>query len=257
MAICSVIYSEWYIDWTSQPHAVFTIIFNMLSAQVVTCLIIYESINKTNEQIDFLERFNKIDHALQYKLRIEINFKSYRFHNNIGCIVWFLWHFSCPIAIFIYCYLTENHRLERFHTLYAMAFFIYSLQYQRMIVYLCLIRHRYALLNQFLLEFQENAKQIRIDDLTSKEVLIELRNIYQELYEASDLINTIFRWSLPLCIGIDFYNCMGHIFYIFFICFFHEPWTAAIVPFIWLTCNLSHLLISAHACHSTTKKVNH
>lgn len=254
-ATCSLIYSEWYIDWSSDPHNVYTIMFNMLSTQAVTCLIIYEAIDKTDEQIDFLERFNKIDNALRYKLKIEINYKSYRLYNNIGCILWFLWHFSCTISIFVYCYLTENRSFERFHIFYAMPFFIYSLQYQRMIVYVHLIRNRYTLLNQFLREFEENVKQNKIDHLTSRDLLIELRNIYQKLYEASDLINKIFRWTLALCIAVDFYNCMGHIFYMFIIFLLNQPWTDAIAPFIWLTCNLGHVLILSHACHSTTKKV--
>lgn len=131
LTICSLIFTNWYIDWKNQTTIIgYNNIIAMLSHQITSLVIVFEALIYTNYQIDFLHRMNKIDYAMTHRLQIKIDYEKCRFQNNVGFIVWILWHLISNISIYFF----ENEMDNRFQLLYIVPFVLYSLQYQRIIL---------------------------------------------------------------------------------------------------------------------------
>lgn len=266
LAICSLTFTDWYIDWKNQTTilAYYNIYAYMLLHQVTSCIIVIEALVNINHQIDFVQRMNKIDNALRHKMQIKINYEKCQLQNNVGFIVWLLWHLISQTAIFAF----ENEIENRFQLLYVVSFILYSLQFQRCVLYVYQIHHRYELLNLFILEtfpLDDNIDEIQEVNIDYdrnnhlKAQIFNLSDIYQELQDASDAINKIFRWSLPLCIGNDFQGILGEIYWMLVLLLSdnnHNPWTIYVSRFFWLSWHLLHILFLSHACHSTSREVS-
>lgn len=263
--IISVTFMDSYLLPSHSRVYVIDTVFIMLFNHFTSCFIIAEAIINTNHQIDFLERMNKIDYALTYKLQIKIIHEKYTFQNNVRFICWILWHLICHLTIIAYFAIAASIEFN-FWIFYAIPFFICSLQYQRMILYIHQIRNRYAILNKFIIDnfpsyivsiYEPNkVNEKKIDLLKSKTLLRELRDTYQELHDVSELINKIFRWSLPLCIGHDFHSILTNFYLVLSVWMKHDSWTHVTPSIMWLTCSLSQVWLLSHACHSTTAEVN-
>lgn len=92
-----------------------------------------------------------------------------------------------------------------------------------------------------------------------KAQLLELRDIYQELHDASHTINNIFRWSIPLCIGFDFHEILVDAYWIIRVWLSNDdynPLINVVFPIMWLSWHLTHIFFLSHACHSTSRKVS-
>lgn len=209
-----------------------------------------EAIFKRHKQIDFLQRINRIDHILHNKLRIHVDYKKQQIQCNILITIWIFVCFACAICMIVVYHTVELTFNESFWVLYAFPFLIYSLHYQRMVLYVHVIRLRYKMLNQFIEKvclFQERGivnneilhafKQISkvayadcpVEQLISKSQLMDIRNIYQMMYEATNIINEMFWWSLPLCVGIDFHRLLVNSFLIFGVLLFSGEWSNLVI----------------------------
>lgn len=265
LAICSLIFTDWYIDWKNQTTilAYYNIYAYMLLHQVTSCIIVIEALVNIDRQMDFLQRMNKIDQALTHKMQIKIDYEKRQLQNNVGLSVWLLLHLISQTAIFAF----ENEIENRFQLLYVVSFILYSLQFQRCVLYVYQIYHRCELLNQFILEtfpLDDNIdgdQEVNIDHERNnhlKAQIFDLSDIYQELHDASDTINKIFCWSLPLCIGNDFQGILGEMYWMLVLLLSdnHNPWTIYVSRFFWLSWHLVHILFLSHACHSTSREVS-
>lgn len=279
LLLLCIIFSSKYIDWNAKTNAIsnYDNLMAIVTIRLCSCLIVGEAIFKLKKQTDFLERIVRIDFALQHKLQIDIDYKKHQFQSNILTIIWIFISFSCVICVFVVFHITENSLSQRFWLLYVFPFLIYSLHYHRMVLYVHVIRLRYQMLNQFIEKvcmFQERGvvnneilqafKQMSkvafsespIEQLISKSQLIDIRNIYQTMYETSIIINDMFWWSLPLCIGIDFHRLLVNMYLVFSVLLFGFKWNDLIICLFWGIINIAHLLLLSHACHSTNKEVS-
>lgn len=277
LLILCIFYSSTFINWenTLQIRNYDTSLA-MITVRFLSCLIVGEAIFNQHKQINFLQKILQIDTILQQKLQIQIDYKKHYIQNNILTTIWIFMCFSCAICVFVVYHETENTFDECFWIVYAIPFFVLSLQYHRMVLYLHAIRLRYQMLNQFIEKaclFQERGvvnneilnafKQISkftyadgpVVQLISKSQLMDIRNIYQISYETAYMINDIFWWSIPLCIGIDFHRLLVHLYMIFGGLLFHLNWDDLLIGLFLGCMNLAHFVVLSHACQSTNQEV--
>lgn len=276
LLILSVVYTSTYLNWTELAIGNYDTLMAMMTIRLLSCLIVGEAIFKIQKQTEFLQQINRIDFILRHRLRIHIDYKKHQFQCNILTTIWIFVCFSCAICVFVVYHIIEDVYSERFWVLYAFPFLIYSLHYQRMVLYVHVIRLRYQMLNQFIEKvcmFQERGvvnneilrafKQMSkvafadcpLEQLISKSQLMDIRNIYQIMYETTNIINDMFWWSLPLCIGIDFHRLLVNSYLIFGVLLFHLKWKDLVIGLFWGGINITHLILLSHACHSTKKEV--
>lgn len=270
-------YNEEYIDWTQKQFAVIHDIFAVAAVQMLVCVVVGESIKKIDLQIDFLKRLSRIDYAIQYKTQIKINYKKYQSQNSLGTFVWLAWHLFCLTTVFMYYYSVDNVRELLMWSIYAIPLFVYSLQYQRIILYVHQIGERFRVLNQYLLDnfstcgvegsawdlitaikgYSRSEIIQPITDMNEARVkLLEVRHVYQQLAEACDAINTIFGQSLPMCIAVDFHKVLSNIYWLFLVWLDHQGFGESIAPTLWLSLNLVHLIPLTYTCQATSKEVS-
>lgn len=276
LLILCVIFSSKYIDWPANALAGYDSIMAMITIRLCSCLIIGEALFKIKKQTEFLHRIIRIDYVLRHKLRIDIDYKKHQFQSNILTTIWIFMCFSCMICIFVVLHITEDNFNQRFWLIYGFPFLFYSLHYHHMVLNIHVIRLRYQMLNHFIEKvcmFQERGvvnneilqafKQLSkvtfsetsIEQFISKSQLIDVRNIYQTMYETTVIINEMFWWSLPLCIGIDFHRLLVNTFVLFSVLLFAFKWNQLVICLFWGFINIAHLLLLSHACHSTNKEV--
>lgn len=237
----------------------------MYSIRFLACVVIAEAILNRNAQIDVLELINQIDLNLDYKLRLQINYKQQQFRNNVSAGLWLFAFFICVILNAVLLHLNGTDREERFWFFYIIPFFICTLQYQRLLFYVPLLRHRYQILNEYFLRISETqetrrniqaAKPDSLEPLITARQLIDFRNIYQQLYEAAVQINDMFWWSLPLCILVDFHAVLLNTYRAFLVLLTNASGDNVMFSLLWGFCNAGHLLLVSHACHSTSIMVS-
>lgn len=242
--------------------------FAMGSIRFLICAIIIEAILYRNDHIDVFELINQIDLNLEGKLRLMINYKKNQFQNNIIFGIWLVVLIMSIILVFVFNHLSGDEQFERYWLFYIIPFSITTLHYQRIFFYVHLLRYRYQMLNDFLLNICSIQELQQNDDLSSETKLNnsiplltaiqirDFRNIYQQLYEASIQMNDIFWWSMPLCILIDFHSLLVNSYWTFLIFLTHSSENSIVVSLIWGGCNAARLLLLSHACHSTSISVS-
>lgn len=270
----SVTFSSTYIDWSSKDFTKFDDLLAMTIVRITSCVIVGEAIFKLNKQIDFFKQIIRIDFILHRKLNIRIDYSKFKFQNNLITAIWIFCLLFCVVSVSITIHMLGDSYSERFWAFYIGPLFVYSLNCHRMVLYVFVIRRRYQFLNQFIekvcmlqeksvfnqniLQTFEKLSKIKgspIDSLAvqhiSESQLKDIRNVYQMLYEATKMINDLFLWSLPLCIGIDFHRLLVNTFFLFAVWLLQKYWVVLIMAMSWGSLNIAHLIILSHACHTT------
>lgn len=270
-----VIFPTIYTDFSSRTITNYDDFLAMFTIRLAACTIIAEAILKLNKQIEFLQQINRVDQILRRKLQIEIDYKNEQIQNNIFTVIWILTCFSCVICVLVIFLQLNAPMVVRYWLFYTLSFPLCSIHYHRLVLYVHLILRRYKIVNRFIedvcLQQEKRADNFELL-LALKKVpkvtfadyppsitmsqLVDIRNVYQILYETTDMINDMCRWSLPLCIAIDFHRLLVNSFYIFSILLLQKDWNTLIVGIFWGGINVGHLLLLSHACHCTAKEVS-
>lgn len=274
--ILAIIFNKHFIDWEKHVITSYDDFLSMVVVRITTCVIVAESILNRNKQTEFLEHIIRVDIILRRKLQIELDYKKEQFQNNISTLIWILICISCMICVYLVLR-TANLATTEFWLLYTIAFFVYSIHYHRMILFVHLILRRYKNVNQFIkdvcsreakkaenlelqLSLKDQPKVTFANDPVAQPIstsqLADIRNVYQMLYETTNMINDMFWWSLPLCIVIDFHRLLLNFYYIFAVLLLNTDWNVLILAIFWGSVNLCHLILISHACHSTNKEVS-
>lgn len=255
-----------YLHNEGEVYSQYNDILTLTLMRFIACIIVLEVILNRRTQFIVLEMINQIDLNLEFKLRIKINYKRQQFYYNIRTILWLLLFGMCDVAIFAYAIVKGQEKFKMFWLFYSIPFIICGLQYQRLAYYAILLRQRYQLLNEFLLNICsiQEAHQIEsesldiqpkhstLDPLITTIQVRDFRNIYQQLYDVSIRVNDMFWWSLPLCVLSDFHKLLVNAYQIFAVFLVQNSGDEAIIGVLWGICNSVNLLLVSHACHSTT-----
>lgn len=278
LLVLSLIFSSTYIDWLSKDFTKFDDLIAMALVRIASCVIVGEAVFKLNKQIDFLEQILRIDFILNRKLHIRIDYKKFQFHNNLITVIWTVCLLFCAISVSVIFHMTGSAYDQRFWAFYIGPLVVYSLNCQRMVLYVYVVRRRYQLLNQFIekiymiqeksidtqnmLQTFEQLSKIKGSPIGSLGVqlltesqLRDIRTTYQMLYEAARMINDLFLWSLPLSICIDFHRLLVNVFLLFAVWLLQHNWLILVITISWGGLNVAHLIFLSHACHTTSKEV--
>lgn len=275
LLIIAIFFSSTFINWSPVSYINYDNFLSMLSIRLVACIIVAEAIFKLNKQIEFFRRIIRVDHILSHKLRIEIDYKKEQIQNNILTAVWIVMCFVCIICVLIALNTINISTTTGFWLWYSVSFTVYSIHYHRIVLYVHLILLRYKSINQFIekvcsiewkkaespeyfLAFKQMSQvgYDRIEQPMTISQLADIRKAYQILYETTDLINDMFRWSLPLCIGIDFHQLVVNFYLTFVVLLMSTEWNALLMNTTWGIINIGHLICLSHACHCTRKEVS-
>lgn len=279
LLVLSMIFSSTFIDWSSKDFTKFDDFAAIAMGRIASCFILGEAVFKLNKQINFLKQIMRIDFVLNRKLYIRIDYKKFQFHNNLIAVIWSVCLIACVISISVTFHMIGNLYDERFFLFYIGPLVVYSLNCQRMVLYVYVIRRRYKLLNQFIekiyaiqeksidtqtiLEKFEQSSKIKGSaigslavQLISESQLRDIRSAYQMLYDASQMINALFLLSLPLSICIDFHRLLVNIFFVFGVWLLKQHSLILVIALSWGGLNIAHLIMLSHACHTTSKEVS-
>lgn len=272
--VLSLIFSSTYIDWSDNSISKFDDFLAMVIVRTSSCIIVGEAIFKLNKNIDFLKQIIRIDFILCRKLQIRIDYKKYQFRNNLITAIWICGLLFCLTSILITMHELGKATDVRFWSFYIGPLIVYSMNYHRMVMYVFVIRRRYQFLNQFIEKIcmlqEKSMLKKPFDQLSKKEVFLndslavqlisesqikDIRNIYHLLYEATEIVNELFLWSLPLGIAIDFHRLLVNVFFIFAVWLLNSNWIVLIIAISWGCLNAAHIIMLSHACHTTSKEV--
>lgn len=265
-----LIVQDLYVPDDGEAYSQYNEIITLCLMRFIACVIVLEAILDRRTQITVLEMMNQIDLNLEFKLRIKINYKRQQFHYNVGTLLWLLVFGISVVAIFVYAHVKGQEKFMMFWLFYSLPFIICGLQYQRLSYYATLLRQRYQLLNEFLLnicaiqeahQIESESLDVKLKHTTLDRLLTtirvrDFRNIYQQLYDVSLRVNDMFWWSLPVCILSDFHKLLVNAYLIFATFLVQSSGDDAFIGMLWGICNVVNLVLVSHACHSTTIAVS-
>lgn len=276
------VFTHFYLDWRYPVVIVYGDLVTMTLARLLAISVVIESWKKRHTQIEFLEKISEVDSILAYRLSIDLRYDANRRETNWKSFVWLV--AFCSMTIYFIASLLNNKTdpyFLRFWLLYMGPFFICTLHYHQMVTYVRLVRYRFEAINHFiqsvcfsdeqvitnrdLLKMMQNVvktippkSEYNDSKVMLYKKLVEVRTAYQLLYEASENINTLFRWTLPINIANDFQKGLTNIF--LFITFMLQwngetsNWKKVTGPLIWAMYNIGHILILSSACQQACEE---
>lgn len=201
-------YNTQFYTFTTIPNTVANVLYVIIWG--IHFIIIFESILKRNTQKQLIEKFSHVDEFFKIKLNIRIAYHTEKcdlFKTNL-----MLSSFVMPIyvATTIY-YIWQSNSFNTMH-LSTYSFFIIRSRVEQTLLFVFLLRNRLNLVNDKLKHISkvvETPSEITIQsqrlvsifpcsslNFPNNETLMNLKQIYQELYDICELINSAFGFSL-------------------------------------------------------------
>lgn len=279
-----IIFPQYYLDLNAPPISKYGDFVTMTLTRVVAIFCVIESWQKRSLQIKFFGKINKIDSILAVRLNIDLRHEANRRETTWKSIIWLLSIISLH-AIFLTVLLInpdpESQRLMHFWLGYMVPFTVSSLRYHQMVTFVRLVRHRSGAINNFLKQICSLDERAAMNNdlmnimrsvdktLSTKfepddckmllyNQLIEIRAAYQQLYDASQDINVLFRWTLPINIAIDFQKGLTNIYFVITLVLTSNSESSnamtALLSMLWGIFNIGHILVLSSACQQTTEE---
>lgn len=248
-------------------------------------LIVIESLLKQKRQKLFFDQLRHVDRMLLQKYTIEIDYRSLRRYTTIQLISFGLVYVFCLTSIIGYRILVQRHSFTIWQFIgwfYNMVpFMLTSLRYFQIIVWMGLLRTRFGHLNSILEHIDFNGwlvtgikpkPEIRNEILlvteygrkdrrsvrrrTALDQLVIVRELYDRLWDLTQLINDCFGWSLLINTANDFVSVTSNCYLIFLLTKFGLSDTMRIVSAIcWTVPHVINLLGITYCCYSTIREV--
>lgn len=188
----------------------------LLSILATHLIIILQSLFHRKAQMKLVEKFSYVDHLFNSKLQLFISYRNEKRALFIRLLILLSTFVVIKLGLIIHLYYGRNLNSFWFHCLYSI--WISRLRSAQVLFYVYLLRSRLILVNDKvkdiliarnrysgnLNECQPivNKKNIAVvfDTSSSRfstyDRLLNLKQIYGELYEICELINVTFGWSL-------------------------------------------------------------
>lgn len=247
-------------------------------------LIVIESLLKQKRQKLFFDQLRHVDQMLLQKYQIEIDYRSLRRHTTIRLIGFALVYLFCLTSIIGYRILVQQHSLTIWQFIgfgyNLIPFMLTSLRYFQIIVFMGLLRTRFGHLNSILehIDFngllvtgikpkpeirnaillvaeygQKGHRQMR---RTALDQLVIVRELYDRLWDLTQLINDCFGWSLLINTANDFISVTSNCYLIFLLTKFGLSETMRILSAIcWTVPHVINLLGITYCSYSTIREV--
>lgn len=201
-------YNTQFHTFTSIPNTVANIL--LVLVWIIHLMVAVESILKSNVQKQLIDKFEHVDELFKIKLNTRIAYQTEKcdlFKKNLT-----LSSLIMPIYIGVTIYLVSRNGSFDPMYLTTYSFFVIRLRITQIILFVFLLRNRLNLINDKLKHISKvvrtpNTMATRSQRLiaiyscsslnfSNYETLTSLKEIYQELYDICDLINSAFGCSL-------------------------------------------------------------
>lgn len=250
------------------------------SLELIICVEVYFQRDK---HFQFLTKLNHVDYLLVDKLSVNMKYNHLKRHTYSVAFAWILFHLS---IIFIIIYLSLNDidkTILKF--VYFQSFIGASIYYLQITFYVRMLGSRFKLLNEIFDEmsliktnkfpscdpgiahviYYELGLSDNVYSSSAQFILkqmIVIRKIYHELWELTEYVNHMFRFSLPACIGMDFVSMLSVVYW--FVLNILEiisnettnDGISTIACFVWSLLNGLHLFYLSKCCHDTQQIAN-
>lgn len=253
--------------------------------RLLEIIILLEALMKRKLDKTLIENFEIIDKMMKERLKIDMDFQHFYRKNLIYLICW-IGIFLSISATIIYLSVGDLNYVY-FRLTYFVPFFLSSLAYYQINLWINLIQRHFRILKTFISHLEcdttkhptkmANSLETfqstlatdyhRIINLNSNlsynsAILIKhfiiVRDLYNRLWIQTNLVNERFRWSTILMIGNDFISLLSN-FYWMLICMLHYSMCrdmSITACFLWSLLNILHIFLLCGTCHKTVDEAN-
>lgn len=243
--------------------------------RLLEIIILTEAFLKRYMDIKFMENIQQIDDILKNRLHIAINCRNLYRNSLIAITIWIGTFVFIAATIAYLSYGTYFY----FCLIYLPPFFVSSLTYFQIIIWINLIQNRFKMLRCFLNDlkytndtetdymmirpFQTllandfyNRKMNLNSDANIFSGFVIARDLYNRLWDQTNLVNERFQWSMVINIGNDFVSLLSN-FYWMLICMLNYSICrdiSIVGCFFWSLINILHIFTLCRMCNRTVNE---
>lgn len=239
-------------------------------------VILFEALMQRKNLIQLLCKLNDWDSIVQkYYNNLQISHETIRKKIILKLLASGTFYIGIQLILLLIILVRAQYQFTYYWSLYLIPFTVCCLRYVQIYILISLIKDRFHLINQKIERLQLNSAEkfktnhevlvmtkgdLNNSDLSAVEQLIILRQLYDKLWELTQLTNKCFGLSLLVNIGNDFVAITGHCYWIFLtienIPVGTNDILAVIGSTIWTIPSLINSFMIASICHVTVEKVS-
>lgn len=237
--------------------------------RVVALVIVYESFVERNQQIAFLQQFDRMDQLFSEEMGMNFDYKKIRRSTYIWIAIW-MFQLIILTGLILVGILTEKPSIWMVFWLLILTLplFLPSTRYSQIIHYIHLTGFCFEMINAKLDEFQCQTNRLNVNDkrttIANKfdrpiyDEIVAMRRIYHILWESSVQLNKMFRWSLLLLIGSSFFIIVINYYRTLYwlLAPNSSHFESVITFFIWSVVHSFHFITLSSNCYNISKQVS-
>lgn len=241
--------------------------------RVVALAIAIESFLERNQQIAFLNQFDRINRLFTNDLGVIIDYKKIRRKAYISMTLWMLQLTTLTVLILMDIIFEDVGiwtKIWWFSNTFPL--FLPSTRYFQIIHYMQLLGICFDIINTRLDEFQCHNKNYygsidynRLNVIGTRKSnaeqmyndIVTMRRIYHHLWENTEQLNKMFRWSLLLLIGASFFIIVVNFYRTLYWILTPDPSNldTIITYFIWSIVHMFHFINLSSICYNISQQV--
>lgn len=241
-------------------------------------IILFEGLVQRKNLIRLLCKLNDWDLIIQkHYNNLQISHETIRKKILLKLLASGTFYLGIQLILLLIILLRQQYKFTYYWSLYLIPFTVCCLRYVQIYILISLIKDRFDLINRKIEQLQLNSAESQTKtnhevlimtnstsnttcDLSPVQQLIILRQLYDKLWELTNLTNKCFGLSLLVNIGNDFLAITGHCYWIF-LTIENVPVglndiLAVIGSTIWTIPSLVNSFMIASVCHVTVEKVS-
>lgn len=245
--------------------------FLIITAMRVVALVnVCESFVERNQQIAFLQQFDRMDQLFSEELGMSFDYKKIRRSTYIWMGMW-MFQLIILTGLILVDILAERPSIWMVFWLLILTLplFLPSTRYSQIIHYIQLMEFCFEMINTKLDEFQCQTNRLNVNDKRTKisnqfdrpiyDDIVAMRRIYHILWQSSVQLNNMFRWSLILLIGASFFSIVVNYYRSLYwlLAPNSSSFESVITFFIWSIVHSFHFITLSSVCHNISKQVWH
>lgn len=184
------VYSQRFYTYTTISNTVANSLYWLV--MLTHSVVVFESILENKAQKQLIGKFMLVDHLFQVNRNIRLPYEKEKRELLIMSLAIILTIFFMYLAIYTYLYYSNN--IRSFTIQSTVSIWMIRLRLMQMTFFVWILRNRLILLNQHLEIMSSVVKTDSTEPIFPK--ILNLKQIYQELHDACDLINVTFGISL-------------------------------------------------------------
>lgn len=243
--------------------------------RIAHLIILFEALVQRKNLIQLLCKLNDWDLIVQKQFKdLAVCHETIRKKIILRLLGSGTFYLGIQLTLLLIILIREQYQFTYYWSLYLIPFTVCCLRYVQIYVLISLMKDRFYLINQKIEALQLcslEAKNFKVNPevvviksndvlLSPVEQLIILRQLYDKLWELTNLTNKCFGLSLLVNIGNDFVAITGHCYWIFLtienIPVGTNDILAVIGSMIWTIPSLINSFLIASICHVTVEKVS-